>query len=308
MPNGAHKKTGPDPNTCKNCQGYIRRRHGDRFLKCHRCGWIVSYPGLRWLTHPTWIKYYLNHPVQAGKDLLQIFVLWVFISAAVIYLTPVQVYIPVQTSAQISSPLETPKETSNESNTTFPQGFSYAFQGSGGDAAPSSNNSEGTSSAASSEEFPDTKEIERSIHRFTNAERSEHRLGTINTDSQLASIARKHSQDMAEREFFSHVTPGGVTMTDRYQRAGYDCRVPISQYRYLTGAENIHMTYFGQRVRINGETRIFTNETEVGRAVVESWMNSPPHRENILNPHWRREGIGVTVTDDGRVYATQNFC
>lgn len=32
----------------------------DKFLKCHRCGWTVSYPILRWVTHPSWLKYYLQ--------------------------------------------------------------------------------------------------------------------------------------------------------------------------------------------------------------------------------------------------------
>ena len=40
-------------------------------------------------------------------------------------------------------------------------------------------------------------------------------------------------------------------------------------------------------------------------------MNSPGHRENLLEPYWSEEGIGIaaTETSDGtKVYATQNFC
>ncbi len=37
-------------------------------------------------------------------------------------------------------------------------------------------------------------------------------------------------------------------------------------------------------------------------------MKSPGHRENILTPHWKREGIGVEIAPDDNVYITQNFC
>ncbi len=37
-------------------------------------------------------------------------------------------------------------------------------------------------------------------------------------------------------------------------------------------------------------------------------MNSPGHRENILTEIYDREGIGVEITDDHKVYVTQNFC
>lgn len=42
--------------------------------------------------------------------------------------------------------------------------------------------------------------------------------------------------------------------------------------------------------------------------MVDSWMNSPGHRANILNPDYDRAGIGVAVDAEEAVYATQNFC
>jgi uncharacterized protein YkwD len=78
---------------------------------------------------------------------------------------------------------------------------------------------------------------------------------------------------------------------------GYGCRVPAGGNRYLTGAENIAY-----------RTTRYTNETDIGEAIVAQWMNSQGHRENILEPAWGNEGIGVTVAPGGEVYATQNFC
>jgi uncharacterized protein YkwD len=38
-----------------------------------------------------------------------------------------------------------------------------------------------------------------------------------------------------------------------------------------------------------------------------AWMNSPPHRENMLRSTYNLVGIGVHITADGRVYATTSF-
>jgi len=37
-------------------------------------------------------------------------------------------------------------------------------------------------------------------------------------------------------------------------------------------------------------------------------MKSPGHRKNILTPYWKKEGIGVHIGPDDKVYVTQNFC
>jgi uncharacterized protein YkwD len=155
-------------------------------------------------------------------------------------------------------------------------------------------------------------EVEREIHRFTNKERSRRGLSTLSYDTRLQEIARYHSEDMASKLYFAHKSPDGETMGDRYDRFGYECRVPISGDRYATGAENIIYTYADSNVQTDsGIENYGNNETEIARAMVNWWMNSTGHRENILQPHWESEGIGVAIEDvDGktRVYATQNFC
>ena len=49
-------------------------------------------------------------------------------------------------------------------------------------------------------------------------------------------------------------------------------------------------------------------EEEVARRAVVGWMGSPGHRASILRPYWEHEGIGIVITQDHRVYLTQNFC
>ena len=45
----------------------------------------------------------------------------------------------------------------------------------------------------------------------------------------------------------------------------------------------------------------------IGSRVVQSWMDSPSHRENILFEGYGREGIGIVFSNDV-LFITQNFC
>lgn len=165
--------------------------------------------------------------------------------------------------------------------------------------------------ATQSEELNRTK-IEQKVHREINERRQEKGLQPLEYDERLQTVARSHSKDMGQRQYFSHSSPEGETVEDRYQEHGYSCRVPTSRNRYTTGAENIAYTYAHERIEQNsGDTAYYTNEEEIAKGLVNQWMNSTGHRENILRPYWENEGIGIYITEiDGetRVYATQNFC
>lgn len=54
-------ETTRNEGTCPDCQAYVKRQERDRFLKCHRCEWIVGYPLLRWLRYPSWMDYYFRN-------------------------------------------------------------------------------------------------------------------------------------------------------------------------------------------------------------------------------------------------------
>ncbi|ELZ18687.1 CAP domain-containing protein [Natrinema limicola] len=154
----------------------------------------------------------------------------------------------------------------------------------------------------------DRAAVERGIHEAVNDERTARGLNELAFDTELRDIAREHSRDMAERDYFSHTSPEGDTFADRYADAGYTCRVDGSDNTYYTGGENIAQTWYDTAVRTDGGTDTYTTETELANAIVTQWMNSSGHRENILASQWENEGIGIYMTDDGKVYATQNFC
>ena len=179
-----------------------------------------------------------------------------------------------------------------------------------GDSGPTTSDQDGSDETATSTLTGDSGssgqidrgELERLVHQEVNERRDAHGLNELAFDDDLREVARYHSRDMAEADYFAHTAPDGETLGDRYQRFEYECRVPMGDGRYATGGENIFMTAY------SGYTY---SEAAIANRIVEGWMESPGHRENLLRDYWRAEGIGVSVTErDGRtvVYVTQNFC
>ncbi|ADB59508.1 SCP-like extracellular [Haloterrigena turkmenica DSM 5511] len=150
----------------------------------------------------------------------------------------------------------------------------------------------------------DRAALERYVHEAVNEERTARGLEPLEFDTELRDIARAHSEDMAERGYFAHVDPEGNDVTDRYEQAGYECNA-----NGYTGGENLAQTWYDTPVvNDDGETVRYETEQELADGIVTQWMNSPDHRENLLATQWENEGIGVYVTDDNRVFVTQNFC
>lgn len=152
--------------------------------------------------------------------------------------------------------------------------------------------------------------VERAIHEAVNDVRREHGRSPLNNDTRLVPIARDHSETMASEGEIFHTGSDG-TMADRYEARGYDCRVPVGDNTYLTGAENVAKSWYLTSIATDGGREFYATPAEVGRAVAEQWLNSEGHRENLLHRDWRREGIGVEiVVERGNyaVYVTQNFC
>lgn len=153
--------------------------------------------------------------------------------------------------------------------------------------------------------------VENHIYEFTNKERESRGLPALLRVSTIDLIARNHSQDMSDRDYFKHDTPEGLSPTDRGIRAGYDCRKDYgTHYTYGLG-ENIHQTHTYSYYSMAGIKTSYvwmTNEIEVAEEIVDGWMDSPGHRENILNVAYDRIGVGVVINSDEQVYSTQNFC
>ena len=126
--------------------------------------------------------------------------------------------------------------------------------------------------------------VERSTFQLMNTEREAKGLGPLKWNATLADVARLHSQNMADNNFFSHRGLDGFMVDDRAAIFG------VTNWQAI--GENIAF--------IKGYTR-----PEV--TAVEKWMNSASHRRNMLSEQWTDSAIGVAVQPDGTYYFTQVF-
>ena len=158
--------------------------------------------------------------------------------------------------------------------------------------------------------FNHTK-VEQHIWDFTNQHRIEYGLTEISRTHEIDSIAREHSKDMATRGYFEHDSPEGNSPSDRGHLAGYQCLKDYGSY-YTEGlAENIALDYTYSSYMTKGIPTSYNwleNERVLASQIVNGWMNSPGHRENILGSKYDKIGIGVFIADDESVFSTQNFC
>ena len=160
----------------------------------------------------------------------------------------------------------------------------------------------------------DISKLELKIHDLTNTERQKLNLSLLSYDAEIRNIARGHSEDMSVRNFFAHETPDGKSPTDRALSANFALdnrswfkKLNSSQWQF---GENIYQTNLYDSVYLinNIPTHYYWSDLEkIAKKSVNGWMNSKEHRENIVLPLWKKEGIGVYISDDDKVFITQNF-
>jgi uncharacterized protein YkwD len=153
--------------------------------------------------------------------------------------------------------------------------------------------------------------VEARVAELVNAERARAGLPLLATDPKLAAIARRHSADMAARKFFDHVSPDGKDPERRGLDAGYPCRRSHGSYVTHGLGENIFQSAVFSSVTFGSagvRSYQWMSVDEIARQVVEGWMSSEGHRENVLKRGFERQGIGVAITAGGMVYVTQDFC
>ena len=160
----------------------------------------------------------------------------------------------------------------------------------------------------------DISKLELTIHDLTNIERQRLYLSLLSYDIEIRDIARGHSKDMSVRNFFAHDTPEGKTCMDRALDANFDLdnrnwfrKLNSTQQQF---GENIYWSSLYSSVTTidNIPTHYDWDSLEkIARETVTGWMNSKEHRENIVLPSWKKEGIGVYISNDDTVFITQNF-
>ncbi len=109
-------------------------------------------------------------------------------------------------------------------------------------------------------------------------------------DSELMTVARNRSLDMAAKNYMAHQGPDGQTSASLIMDEDQD-------FQGLLG-ENIAAQHFTKAGGVDVET--------FARAFVKTWVDSPDHKENLSFAAYDRSGVGAAVNGD-TVYVTQLF-
>src|SRR6185503_11946654 len=124
-----------------------------------------------------------------------------------------------------------------------------------------------------------TTQVSQATLCLLNDERVSHGLQPLTVAQGLTQPSAAYSARMVTESFFAHVAPDGATLTDRLEANGY-----IDPDGDWTVGENIAW----------GQGNIST-----ARAIMVAWMNSPEHRDNILEPEYEEVGIGIVPGTPG---------
>lgn len=147
---------------------------------------------------------------------------------------------------------------------------------------------------------PDIGATEAHLHEAVNDERTAHDVAPVGYDADLAVVARNHSVHMAQAGFFGHDDPDGAGPGDRVEASSVECDAV---------GENLVQGYWDQPfTNYDDEVVHLDDEADLAAWFVDAWMDSPEHRENLLDD-WDVQGLGIyhdASTD--KVYATQKFC
>ena len=139
--------------------------------------------------------------------------------------------------------------------------------------------------------------LDATLFHLTNVERIIHNLPKFKYSYPLHKATSEHSEAMINQDFYSHENPFSAAnrkMTDRIfqnTREFKEMAENIAQHDILGGFEERYCF----EIPRNSQDYVFLScltkkplpmrtYAELAQSVVKGWMNSPHHRENILNP------------------------
>jgi uncharacterized protein YkwD len=129
----------------------------------------------------------------------------------------------------------------------------------------------------------DSDQLELVAFTMVNNYRSENGVAELKWAVDMSDAARRHSQDMINRDFFDHTNPDGVDVAGRLDNLGI---------AWIALAENI--------------ARTTTSTEEPAKAALNAWKESAAHEANMVNATYEESGVGCAV-GGGYVYFTQVF-
>jgi uncharacterized protein YkwD len=122
--------------------------------------------------------------------------------------------------------------------------------------------------------------FQQQILALVNQNRQRGGCDGLSVDRRLIEAANEHAADMARHRYFAHESPDGDGAGDRVRDAGY---------RWKRYGENI------------------ARGADSPYEVVDGWMHSPEHRENIMDCRLDQMGVGLAIAGDHTPYWVQDF-
>lgn len=172
-------------------------------------------------------------------------------------------------------------------------------------------------------QFPDYSLLNAAVMYATNKVREKYGLTPLEFSPKLRDMAVFHSKEMARLRFVGHYNRTNNKMYSMDERSEYFRANAYSEnvanffvFNYDSGAR-YYATNEGETTRffLNDGTLIVPHSYwSFAEALVNAWMNSPGHRENILDPDIETIGAGIALDpgyplhkDLPMAYCTQNF-
>lgn len=109
------------------------------------------------------------------------------------------------------------------------------------------------------------------ITTLSNQARTQLNKKPLTPNSKLMNAAQMKAEDMAKKHYFAHTAPDGTLAWDYFKKVAYN---------YEVGGENLAIT------------------NENAQAVIDGWLNSPTHRDNLLSTDYTDFGIGMAAYGD----------
>jgi uncharacterized protein YkwD len=129
------------------------------------------------------------------------------------------------------------------------------------------------------------KTVKHATICLLNQQRRQHGLRKLRVNGRLSLASQRHSNSMVARKVFEH--------------GNFVGRIKATHYISGSGSWSV-----GENIAWG------SGHLATAREIVRAWMNSPPHRHNILHGQFREIGIGITrgvpvrQNYDGATYAT----
>lgn len=120
---------------------------------------------------------------------------------------------------------------------------------------------------------------ERALFNDVNAARAQRGLPPLVQDEVLTQFALQIAEQMAQRHYFGHTDPNGVTFVDRLRAAGLRNRYASENMAFDQDEAHAHLAF----------------------------LHSPDHYANIVDAHPRRLGVAVVAAGDGEVFYVEEF-